>query len=329
MVYVFNKVIVTGGAGFIGSHIVDYIIGNKLAEHVVVIDNLSSGSVENIEQWINTGSLQLIVADLKKFDEKWVTAFKGVDAVLHLAANPEVRISSIEPRVHFEENVVATFNVLEASRVHDVGVHFFASSSTVYGDARVIPTPETYPLEPISVYGASKAACEMLYHSYHKLYGFSVAIARYANIIGPRSTHGVVVDFIRKLRKNPFKLEILGDGAQRKSYLYISDAVEASMMLLDLCKKNRGFHVFNVGNEDWVTVREIADIVVKEMGLVNVEYVHRPMTPDGRGWPGDVKLMLLDISKLKELGWRPKIPSTLAIKITAREHIARIAGNVQ
>lgn len=314
----FGIVVVTGGAGFIGSHIVDYIVEKGLAERVVVIDNLSSGSIDNIRRWIEIGRVELVLSDLKHFSKEWVEKIKDAEAVIHMAANPEVKLSSIEPRIHFDENLVATFNVLEASRINDVGVHLFASSSTVYGDARVIPTPETYPYEPVSVYGASKAACEILYKTYSSLYGFSVSIARYANIIGPRSTHGVVVDFIHKLRRDPTILEILGDGTQRKSYLYISDAVEATITLLRLCTENKGFHVYNVGNEDWVTVKEIADIVVEEMGLKNVRYVFKPATPDGRGWPGDVKLMLLDIAKIKSLGWRPLISSAEAVRRTAR-----------
>jgi len=186
MTPLFGKIVVTGGAGFIGSHFIDLVLSKQLAEKIIIVDNLSSGSRKNISHHLETNKVELVVADLKNFDRGWVNKFRDAEAVVHLAANPEVRISSIEPRVHFNENVVATFNVLEASRLNDVKVHLFASSSTVYGVAKVFPTPETYPYEPISVYGASKAACEILYRTYHSLYGFSVAIARYANIIGPR-----------------------------------------------------------------------------------------------------------------------------------------------
>ncbi|MEM0371877.1 MAG: GDP-mannose 4,6-dehydratase [Ignisphaera sp.] len=315
----FSNIVVTGGAGFIGSHFIDLLIEKGIADHIIVIDNLSSGSINNIRDKLDTGKVELVVADLKNFDNSWVNKFRDADAIIHLAANPEVRISSIEPKIHFNENIVATFNVLEASRINDVDIHFFASSSTVYGDARTIPTPETHPYAPISVYGASKAACEILYHSYHSLYGFSIAIARYANIIGSRSRHGVIVDFINKLRRDPMKLEILGDGTQRKSYLHVIDAVNASLLLLQLCARNKGYHVYNVGNHDWITVKEIADIVVDEMGLNNVEYIFRPSTCDGRGWYGDVKFMLLDITKLRELGWTPSMTSTEAVRRTVRE----------
>ncbi|MEM1527052.1 MAG: NAD-dependent epimerase/dehydratase family protein [Ignisphaera sp.] len=319
----FSKLVVTGGAGFIGSHFIDLLVENNVADQIIVIDNLSSGSVSNIEHHLTKKQIELIIADLKQYDDSWITKFRDTEAVIHLAANPEVRVSSIEPKIHFDENIVATFNVLEAARKNDVEYHFFASSSTVYGDAKNIPTPETYPYEPISVYGASKAACEILYHSYFSLYGFSVSIARYANIIGPRSSHGVIVDFINKLKRNPIELEILGDGTQRKSYLYVQDTVEASFLLLNLAKNDKGYHVYNVGNEDWVTVKEIADIVVEEMNLRNTKYVFRLITSDGRGWPGDVKLMLLDISKLKSLGWRPKLSSAEAVRRTVRDLLGK------
>lgn len=320
----FNKIVVTGGAGFIGSHFIDFLINKGITRHITVIDNLSSGSINNIAHLINKNLIEFIVADLKIFDGTWIQKIRNAEAIIHLAANPEVRISSVEPRTHFDENIIATFNILEASRIYDVKIHFFASSSTVYGDARIIPTPEEYPYEPISVYGASKAACEILYHAYHSLYGFNVSIARYANVIGPRSNHGVVVDFINKLKNDPTKLEILGDGTQKKSYIYISDAIEASLVLLKLCIDRKGYYIYNIGNEDWVTVKEIADIVVEEMGLKNTSYVFKPSTADGRGWPGDVKFMLLDISRIKSLGWKPTISSLEAIRKTTRYLLGKL-----
>lgn len=323
----FRKAVVTGGAGFIGSYIVDRL-ADAGVEEIVVIDNLSSGSLGNIARHIGKPYLRFVKADLKRFGE-WAEEFRGADVVFHFAANPEVRISATEPRIHFEENLVATFNVLEASRLGDVRLHVFASSSTVYGEAEKIPTPEDYhPLNPISVYGAVKLGGEALYTAYSNLYGFKSLIARYANIIGPRSTHGVIVDFVRKLMRNPRELEILGDGTQRKSYLYVEEAVDATLHALRYtAERGRNVEVFNIGNEDWVTVVEIADIVVEEMGLRNVRYRFRPATPDGRGWPGDVKLMLLDISRLKSIGWRPRISSREAVRLTARSVIERFRAS--
>jgi len=309
--------LVTGGAGFIGSHIVDKII--EQFENVTVLDNLSSGRTENIRQHLGKRYFSLVKADLKFSDTDWVKFFK-VDTVFHYAANPEVRVSVLDPRTHFEENLLATFNVLEACRRNDVSCIVFASTSTVYGDAKIIPTPEQYyPLEPISVYGCCKLACENLLKTYSTLYGIRALILRYANVIGPRSAHGVIFDFINKLKRNSKTLEILGDGTQRKSYMHVNDAVDATIHLYKNFKSSNSYHeVYNVGNEDWITVKDIADIIVKEMGLSDVEYQFSPATADGRGWLGDVKFMLLDISKLKSTGWKPTMNSEQAVKNTVK-----------
>ena len=312
------RVIVTGGAGFIGSHLTEKLSmdGHK----VTVIDNLSSGKLSNIVHLIDSGKVTFIRGDLKDPAGAWTKYFIGADAVFHFAANPEVKVSVTNPRTHFDENILATFNVLEQCRTNDVGLLIFASSSTVYGDAKKFPTPEDHqPLEPISVYGAAKLACEYLIITYSKLYGIKSLILRFANIVGPRQSHGVIVDFIRKLRANPKVLEILGDGTQRKSYLHVQDLLTGIDYSLDfLLKSGMDYAIFNVGNDDWITVNEIARIVVEEMGLSNVKFTYRKATEDGRGWKGDVKFMLLDNSKLKSLGWRPKYSSAEAIRYTVR-----------
>ena len=316
-------VVVTGGAGFIGSHLVDALAAQGY--RVGVVDDLSSGSLGNLAQHAGREYFTFVRGDLRRLDGGWIDVFRGAEAVFHYAANPEVRVSVTEPRLHFEENVVATFNVLEACRLLDIPTLVFASTSTVYGDARVIPTPEDYhPLEPISVYGASKLASENMITAYSKLYGLRALILRYANIIGPRSNHGVIVDFIGKLRENPGRLEILGDGSQRKSYLHIYDAVDATLHLYNhLVEDGWRYKVFNVGSRDWVTVREIADIVVEEMGLSRVEYIYKPATPDGRGWPGDVKQMLLDTGRLESTGWKPRWNSRQAVRRTVQQLLGK------
>jgi len=314
-----EDVIVTGGAGFIGSNLVRYLTNKGF--RVKVIDNLSSGNINNIKDLVNKGLINFLKMDLKFIKPNELKqVFSNSRVVYHLAANPEVRVSVVNPQVHFYENVVATFNVLEACRLAGVDVLVFTSSSTVYGDAKKLPTPEDYhPLVPISIYGAAKLASENLIITYSKLYGFKALILRLANIVGPYQTHGVIVDFIRKLKRNPKVLEILGDGAQRKSYLHISDLLSAIDVTLDyILKSSMNFEIFNVGNNDWVTVKEIADIVVDEMGLNNVKYVFRPGTKDGRGWVGDVKFMLLDISKITSIGWKPKYSSATAIRLAVR-----------
>jgi len=305
-------VLVTGGAGFIGSHLVDVLL--RLGYKVRVVDNLSSGLVENIKYYFKNPMFEFIKGDLKDM-RVCAEAVKDVKTVFHLAANPEVRVSVTEPKIHFSENVVVTFNLLEACRREGkVEKFIFASSSTVYGDAEVFPTPENHILKPISVYGASKAACESLICSYAYLYGFKAAAIRYANIVGPKLRHGVIYDFLMKLRKNPKKLEVLGDGAQRKSYLHISDAIEATLLITNKLKEK--FETYNVGNEDWITVKEIAEIVSSVLGL-KPKIVFIGGTPDGRGWPGDVKFMLLSIDKVKRLGWKPKYSSREAVRLTA------------
>ena len=311
------KVLVTGGAGFIGSHLVDKLIEEGYG--IKVIDNLSSGSLENLSMHKDDPRLEVIIGDLKK-PEDISKAIDGVDAVFHYAANPEVRVSTTNPEIHFNENVVATFNLLEAVRKSDVKEIVFASSSTVYGEPEVIPVSEDAPIKPVSVYGASKAACESLIHAYSKLYSIKAVIVRYANVVGPRLRHGVIWDFIMKLREDPNQLEILGDGKQEKGYIYIDDAVEATMMAW---KKTEHFDVYNVASNDWITVDEIADLVIESMKLKNVRRVYRPVL-HGIGWPGDVKKIALKIDKLKSIGFTPKKSSREAIKAATEAMIKEI-----
>lgn len=194
--------LVTGGAGFIGSHLVDTLMAQKA--NISVLDNLTSGKLENIKQWLDHRKFKFIHGNLLNASDV-TRALEGCEIIYHLAANPEVRVSSISPNIHFQQNVVATYNLLEAVRkIGSVKAFVFTSSSTVYGDAVRIPTPEDYaPLEPISVYGASKLACEALVTAYAHTYGFRAVIYRLANVVGPRSRHGVIYDFVQKLKKNP------------------------------------------------------------------------------------------------------------------------------
>jgi len=311
------KIVVTGGAGFIGSHLVDKLV--ELGYEVVVVDDLSSGRREFVNP-----SAELHIRDLK--DYSWGAGIKG-DVVFHFAANPEVRLSTTEPIVHFNENVVATFNVLEWARQTGVRTVVFASSSTVYGDAEVIPTPEEEPYKPISVYGAAKAAGEVMCATYARLFGVRCLAVRYANVVGPRLRHGVIYDFIMKLRRNPNILEVLGDGTQRKSYLYVRDAVEATLAAWKKFEEmDTPFLALNVGNIDAVRVLDIAQIVAEVLGL-RPEIKLVPSTPDGRGWPGDVKYMTLAVTKLMKLtGWRPTMTSAEAVKKTAEDLAKELWG---
>lgn len=314
-----SRVLVTGGAGFIGSHLVDRLM--ERGEEVLVVDDLSGGKLENLKKWMDDPEFKFIRADLSE-PGRWIEEMKGIDVVFHFAANPEVRVSSTHPSLHYKANVQATFNVLEASRTNGVKIFIYASSSTVYGEAKRIPTPEDYePKEPISVYGASKLMGEVIISTYSRLYGMRSAMLRFANVVGKRSNHGVIYDFIMKLKRDPKKLEILGDGKQKKSYIYIDDAVEAALKVMEYMEKSEErSEAFNVGSLDSVGVVEIAEIVEREMNLERVEHVFRSAAPDGRGWVGDVKIKQLDISKIIEkTSWKPKMNSREAVRKAARD----------
>jgi len=235
--------------------------------------------------------------------------FEGADEVWHLAANPEVRLGVENTRVHLEQNVIATYNVLEAMRRKEVRRILFTSTSTVYGEADQLPTPEEYPTLPISLYGASKLAGEALIASYCHTFDMHAWIYRFANVIGQRSTHGVIYDFINKIRSNPTELEILGDGTQTKSYIYVTDCIEAMLAGLNATGKTR-VHVFNIGTNDMTGVKRIAELVCEAMHT-------KPafkFTGGKRGWIGDVPIMLLDASKLNTLDWKQRYTSEEAVK---------------
>ena len=316
------RILVTGGAGFIGSHIVDRLVGDGY--RVRVVDNLSSGRIENIKHHLESNSIELIIGDLKD-PQVALRAVEGVDTVFHFAANPEVRVSTTNPEIHFNENIVATFNLLEAMRRKNMKELVFASSSSVYGEPEEIPVDENAPIRPVSVYGASKAACEALIHAYTKLYGIKAIVLRYANVVGPRLRHGVVWDLINKLLKNPTELEILGDGKQVRSYIYIDDAIEATIIAWR--RTEASYEVYNIASEDWITVDEVAEEIIKAMRLSNVRKTYKPVL-HGVGWSGDVKKIALKIDKVKKLGFKPVMNSREAVRTTARKLLEEINANV-
>ncbi|MHC1631185.1 MAG: NAD-dependent epimerase/dehydratase family protein [Methanotrichaceae archaeon] len=294
-----KNVLVTGGAGFIGGHLVDKLLESN---QVCVLDNFSSGKIYYVDRHMHDPNFTLIEADLLDpiaVDE----AVKDKDFVFHLAANPDVRIGAEDTHTHLEQNVLATYNLLESMRKNGVKTIAFTSTSTVYGEADIIPTPEDYgPLLPISLYGASKLACEALISSYCHTFGMESWIYRFANIVGERGTHGVLTDFIKKLNENPKELEILGSGKQKKSYLEVRDCVNAMIHAVE--NSSDHVNIFNIGSSDSVDVTEIADIVVEKMGLEDVVYRYTGGI-DGRGWKGDVKVMLLSTNAIKKIGWSP------------------------
>ncbi len=233
--------------------------------------------------------------------------------VYHLAADPDVRSSVPNPMVSYDHNMNGTMNILEYMRKHGINKMVFASSGgTVYGDVNKFPVSEDFLLMPISPYGASKAAAEMYLSAYANAYEMKMASVRYANIFGERSRHGVGWDFYHKLTEEPNELTILGDGMQQKSYLHVSDCVDATVLVGNsLDSQEKWYEYYNVGSDDWFTVKEIARIYEKTLGLDNVEH---KFTGGARGWTGDVAKMLLDLDKIKKLGYSPKISFEEAVK---------------
>jgi len=306
--------VVTGGAGFIGSHLVDALVAQ--GDEVVVIDSLCAGRRETIAPHLDSGKVRLVKQDL--LSDGWQDTLEGTDRVYHLAADPDVRQSAMNPDPTLQNNIVATYRVLEAMRRSGVPELVFTSTSTVYGDAKVIPTPEYYtPLEPVSVYGASKLACEALISAYSHSFGMQSWTFRFANIIGSRSGHGVIPDFIRKLEANPHELEILGDGNQTKSYLEVHECVESMLFAVRHAKDT--VNTFNIGSEDWIDVRSIADIVAEEMHLPAVRY---RFTGGERGWVGDVPRMQLAVDRIKVLGFIPRLGSRESVRIAVQAMLA-------
>jgi len=313
-----SNTLVTGGAGFIGSHLVDSLMKKKM--NAVVLDDLSSGNLNNIKGWFSDKNFMFIKGDLKNIADAR-KAVRDIELVFHMAANPEVRVGETDPRIHFKENLVATFNLLEAMRKSESAkTLILASTSTIYGEASVTPTPEEYgPLIPISLYGASKLGCEALACSYVYTFSIRTLILRFANVVGSRSTHGVIADFVRKLRANPHRLEILGDGTQKKSYLYIDDCVSATIHLTaKFLNNDKMVDIYNVGAHDQIGVAEIAKIVTGQMKLRKVEYAFTGGVDGGRGWRGDVKNMQLSVKKLLDAEWNPHHSSSQAIRLATK-----------
>ena len=308
------KYLVTGGAGFIGSHVVDRLMA-KEDNYVTVYDNLSTGKKEFIDQHFGKRNFEFVKADLLDL-RHLKNVMENQDFVFHLAANPDIRKAQSNTRIELEQGIIATYNVLEAMRSCNVKKIAFTSSSTVYGESGVIPTPEDYgPLLPISLYGASKLAAEGLLTSFAYTFDMEAWIFRLANIVGSRQTHGILVDFIKKLRTNPRVLEILGDGKQEKSYLLVNECVDAMFYVLENAKGGDRVNVYNIGPNDQISVRRITQILVEELGLKNVKFRY---TGGERGWKGDVPRMMPSAKKINDLGWKARHSSEEAIRFATR-----------
>ncbi|MDE1873956.1 MAG: NAD-dependent epimerase/dehydratase family protein [Candidatus Micrarchaeota archaeon] len=297
------NVAVTGGAGFIGSHLAEKLSKNN---KVIVLDDFSSGSLNNISAISSKISLaKRNIANLKSIRH----VFKDCDSVFHLAANPDVSLGGVDNYLQLRRDVIGTYNVLESARLCDVETVVFASSSTVYGEANRMPIIEDYsPMLPISFYGASKLAGEAYMSVFSNNYGINVVILRLANVIGPRSNHGVVYQFVKQLEKDG-TMTILSGGNQKKSYLYVDDCVDG---FITAAKANRkGCHTYNLGSADSITVKEIAKAISEEVGI-KPRFLHK------RVWVGDVPYFELSIDRIKKTGWAPKHSSLEAVKLTAR-----------
>ncbi len=300
--------VVTGGAGAIGSVLVRAVLSE--GAEVRVVDNLSGGRKEHLP---SDPKLSLVVADLLD-PPSFETALDGAETVWHLAANPDVRLGIETPRIDLDRGTVATFQLLEAVRRHDVRRVRFSSSSVVYGRPTTFPTPEDYgPLLPESQYGAAKLACEGLMSAYAHDYGITVHLFRFANIIGPSMTHGILFDLFEKLRQDPARLEVLGDGRQAKSYLRAEECVDG--MRFAAARSSQPVNLFNLGSLDRISVREIAEkVVAAHGGRAQIEY-----TGGERGWVGDVPQQLLSVEKIGRLGWRPRLTSAQCVDRTIEE----------
>jgi UDP-glucose 4-epimerase len=311
-----NRIFIAGGAGFIGSHLTHELMGRPDHE-VVVFDNLVSGNVSYLDGLLDDPRLRLIQADLQDFD-KVAGAMRGADHVYLFAANPDISAAVNDPGIDFWQGTYLSHNVIEAARVNGVPRITYASGSGVYGDHGTQELDEdSGPLIPVSTYGASKIGCEAMLAAYAHMFGIHAVVFRFANVVGARQTHGVTYDFVRQLLGDPTELRILGDGKQSKSYIHVSDVVAAMLTVAD--RGWDGFEVFNAGTGDYVTVTEIAELVVARMGLVDVHYEY---TGGTRGWKGDVPVVRLRSDKLAARGWRHRYSSTNALLDSIDANIA-------
>ena len=306
------KVFITGGAGFIGSHLVDQLIVE--GHSVTVFDNLSSGRKEFISQHMGQDSFRFIEADLLDIDKvKWAVAEH--DVVFHFAANPEARWGIENTELDLKQETIVTYKILESMRTNGIKKIIFSSSGTIYGETPVVPLPEDYgPVLPISLYGAGKLASEGLISAFCHTFDMQAWIFRFANVVGARVTHGAIFDFINKIRRNPHELEILGDGNQCKPYLHIDDCI--SGILFGFRNSHDRVNVFNLGCSSASEVTAIAETIVEEMGLSNVKFRY---TGGDRGWPGDVPQTRFDTSKMEGLGWQPGYTSDEAVRRAIRD----------
>lgn len=313
-----TKQFVTGGAGFIGSHLVDRLLGE--GNIITVYDNLISGKKENIAGHFYDENFTFIEADLLDF-KTLKEAMRGHDIVWHLGANTDIPGGNQVTDLDLKNCTTGTYNVLEAMRHNGINQLLFTSTSAVYGEIEKLPTAEDDgPILPISLYGAGKLAGEGLVSAYCHLFNIRACMFRFGNVVGHRMGHGVIFDFIAKLRKNPEELEILGDGTQDKNYFLVEDCIDGMLCALENSRKQ--CDVFNLGSETNINVTTIARIITAEMGLNGIPLRY---TGGKRGWPGDVPIVHFSLRKIAGLGWEPKHTSEEAVRIAARRLLGKEA----
>lgn len=302
------RYLVTGGAGFIGSHIVDRLLNE--GHKVKVYDNFSTGKVLFIKHHLSNKNFELIKADLSSI-RKLDAAMRDIDFVFHLAAHADVRTGIKNHFIDHEQNLEMTQNVLEAMIKHRIKSLAFSSTSSVYGDAKYHPTPEDHPFKPTSLYGATKVACESYIQAYVSYYDIQVYIFRFVSFLGPRYTHGLILDVLKKLQQNPKAIRLFSDGSPKKSSLAVSDGIEAMFKIIATSKGK--INIYNIGHEEIMTVSRIVDTVLRTLGMTNVSKIWLGKESN---WKGDNEFVLLSIDKLKKLGWKPKISTEEAIAET-------------
>jgi UDP-glucose 4-epimerase len=305
-----RKALVTGGLGFIGSHLVDRLLEDDW--RVTVLDSCLTGRPSNLAHHKGDKNLEVVDGDIRSL-EAVAGASAGCDAVFHLAAHALMRVSLGDHRADLEHNVIGTLNVLESMVANEVPDFVFASTSALYGEAEVTPTPETYSGIQTSLYGAAKLAGEAYASAYTQFSPMKVWAFRFGTVLGERCRRGAIWDFEHKLLNDPTELEILGDGRQSKDYLYVKDCVDG--MMLGYERSSKPVNIFNLGLQEQTTVDELADIVIQEVGLPNVR---KRYTGGVRGWVGDNPVVYLSIEKIRGLGWKPKVSAAEAIRLTAR-----------
>jgi UDP-glucose 4-epimerase len=300
--------VILGGAGFIGSNLATKLVGE--GEQVLCIDSLVNGTESRIDHLRKLPNFEYHNLDIRK-TELLTKVIPPGSIVIHLASNPDIAAAVNNPRIDFTDGTLITESALEASRLAKISRFVYASGSGVYRENYVDTLDENAQLLPISTYGASKLAGEALAASYSFMFGIHVSVFRFANVVGPRQTHGVCYDFLRRLRLDLNKLEVRGNGEQRKSYVHVSDVI--SGILTAVGRKCEGYEVFNVATLDSITVREIVGLTLQELSL-NAEDIKVQYGSSFRGWEGDVPVILLDSTKLRSLGWRSTLTSYQAIE---------------